>query len=87
MSKIHERAAHFFVDIYNKRDRTANLWMIKRTAYLVGLREWDEDPGIFADVDIDAQERFLCQVELQILMAYGHDYDPNKYQEDSRDEE
>ena len=59
----------------------------KRTAYLEGLREWDEDPGILADVVIDAQERFHRQVELQILMAYGHDYDPTKYREDDEDEE
>ena len=59
----------------------------KRTAYLEGLREWDEDPGILADVVLDAQERFQRQVELQTLMAYGHDYDPNKYQEDDWDEE
>ena len=59
----------------------------KRTAYLEGLREWDEDPGILADVVLDAQERFQRQVELQTLMAYGHDYDPSKYQEDDWDEE
>lgn len=58
----------------------------KRAAYLEGLREWDKDPGILADVVIDAQERFNRQVELQKLMAYGYEYDARMYEEDDYDE-
>lgn len=54
----------------------------KRAAYLEGLREWDKDPGILADVVIDAQERFHRQVELQILRAYGHAFDPKQFEEE-----
>lgn len=54
----------------------------KRAAYLEGLREWDNDPGILADVVIDAQERFHRQVELQILRAYGHAFDPKQFEEE-----
>lgn len=58
----------------------------KRTSYLEGLREWEDDPGILADVVIDAQERFNRQIELQILMAYGHAFDPKRYEEDEFDD-
>ena len=58
----------------------------KRAAYLEGLREWDEDPGILADVVLDAQERFQRQIELQILRAYGYAFDPKRFEEDDFDD-
>lgn len=58
----------------------------KRAAYLDGLREWDEDPGIMADIVLDAQERFQRQIELQILRAYGYAFDPKRFEEDDFDD-
>ena len=46
----------------------------KRTGYLEGIRIWDEDTSILADVVLDAQERFSRQVDLQKLGEYRDVY-------------
>ena len=40
----------------------------RRTGYLEGLRQWDEDRGILMDVCMEAQMRFEAQIALQGLL-------------------
>ena len=44
----------------------------RRTRYLEGLREWDDDPGILTEVVMEAQSRFDAQIQLQNLSEYRH---------------
>lgn len=40
----------------------------RRTGYLEGIRQWDEDRGILMDVCMEAQMRFEAQIALQGLL-------------------
>lgn len=48
----------------------------KRTDYLEGIRQWDQDRSILTDVVLDCQVRFEAQIERQRLREYGEMYDP-----------
>ena len=41
----------------------------RRTGYLDGLRQWDEDRSILMDVCMEAQMRFEAQIALQGLLG------------------
>ena len=41
----------------------------RRTRYLQGLREWDEDPWTLMEVVSESQQRYSAQIELQKLKA------------------
>ena len=46
----------------------------RRTRYLEGLREWDDDPGILTEVVMEAQSRFDAQIQLQNLSENRHKF-------------
>ena len=46
----------------------------RRTRYLEGLREWDDDPGILTEVVMEAQSRFDAQIQLQNLSEHRHNF-------------
>lgn len=46
----------------------------RRTRYLEGLREWDDDPGILTEVVMEAQSRFDAQIQLQNLSEDRHNF-------------
>ena len=49
----------------------------RRTGYLEGLRQWDEDRGILMDVCMEAQMRFEAQIALQgLLECHALNYSP-----------
>jgi hypothetical protein len=48
----------------------------RRTDYLEGIRQWDQDRSILTDIVLDCQARFEAQIELQNLREYGEMYDP-----------
>lgn len=54
----------------------------RRSRYLRGIREWNEDRYELADVVMEAQDRFESQIELQKLRAAGQLYLPTDYTED-----
>lgn len=43
----------------------------RRSFYLEGIRQWDQDSSILSDVVMDCQIRFEAQVELQRLREHG----------------
>lgn len=45
----------------------------RRSRYLKGLREWDEDTSLLAEVILEAQDRFSRQIDLQDLAAHRLD--------------
>ncbi len=47
----------------------------KRTDYLEGIHQWDQDRSILTDVVLDCQVRFESQIERQRLREYGEMYD------------
>ena len=40
----------------------------RRTGYLDGIRQWDEDRSILMDICMEAQMRFEAQIALQGLL-------------------
>ena len=46
----------------------------RRTRYLEGLREWDDDPSILTEVVMEAQSRFDAQIQLQNLSEDRHNF-------------
>ena len=54
----------------------------RRSRYLRGIREWNEDHYELLDVVMEAQDRFEAQVELQKLRAAGQLWLPADYKED-----
>lgn len=46
----------------------------RRTRYLEGLREWDDDPGILTEVVMEAQSRIDAQIQLQNLSEDRHNF-------------
>jgi len=54
----------------------------RRSRYLQGIREWNEDPSILSEVVMEAQSRYDAQIELQKLAEYGQNYLPAGYVED-----
>ena len=46
----------------------------RRTRYLEGLREWDDDPGILTEVVMEAQSRLDAQIQLQNLSEDRHNF-------------
>lgn len=46
----------------------------RRTRYLEGLREWNDDPGILTEVVMEAQSRFDAQIQLQNLSEDRHNF-------------
>lgn len=43
----------------------------RRTDYLEGIRQWDQDRSILTDVVLDCQARFEAQIALQKLREHG----------------
>ena len=54
----------------------------RRTRYLEGLREWDNDSGILAEVVMEAQSRFDAQIQLQKLAEHRQNFLPVGFMED-----
>lgn len=58
----------------------------RRTDYLEGIRQWDQDRSILTDVVLDCQAHFEAQIALQNLREYGEIYDPiNPLEEDEEE--
>ena len=54
----------------------------RRSRYLEGIREWDNDPGILSEVVIEAQSRFDAQIQLQMLAEHRQSFLPVGFMED-----
>ena len=54
----------------------------RRSRYLEGIREWDDDPGILAEVVMEAQSRFDAQIQLQNLAEHRQSFLPVGFMED-----
>ena len=54
----------------------------RRSRYLEGIREWDDDPGILAEVVMEAQSRFDAQIQLQNLVEHRHSFQSIGFMED-----
>ena len=54
----------------------------RRTRYLEGLREWDNDSSILAEVVMEAQSRFDAQIQLQKLAEHRQNFLPVGFMED-----
>ena len=54
----------------------------RRSRYLEGIREWDDDPGILAEVVMEAQSRFDAQIQLQMLAEHRQSFLPVGFMED-----
>ena len=54
----------------------------RRSRYLEGIREWDDDPGILAEVVMEAQSRFDAQIQLQNLAEHRHSFQSIGFMED-----
>ena len=54
----------------------------RRTRYLEGLREWDNDSSILAEVVMEAQSRFDAQIQLQMLAEHRQSFLPVGFMED-----
>ena len=54
----------------------------RRSRYLEGLREWDDDPGILSEVVMEAQSRFDAQIQLQMLAEHRQSFLPVGFMED-----
>lgn len=53
----------------------------RRGRYLEGIREWDDDPGILAEVVMEAQGRFDAQIEYQKLAEHRQNFLPVGFME------
>lgn len=54
----------------------------RRSRYLEGIREWDDDPGILSKVVMEAQSRFDAQIQLQMLAEHRQSFLPVGFLED-----
>ena len=54
----------------------------RRTRYLEGLREWDNDSSVLAEVVMEAQSRFDAQIQLQKLAEHRQNFLPVGFMED-----
>ena len=54
----------------------------RRSRYLEGIREWDDDPGILSEVVMEAQSRFDAQIQLQLLAEHRQNFLPVGFMED-----
>ena len=54
----------------------------RRSRYLEGIREWDDDPGILSEVVMEAQGRFDAQIQLQMLAEHRQSFLPLGFLED-----
>ena len=54
----------------------------RRSRYLEGIREWDNDPGILSEVVMKAQSRFDAQIQLQMLAEHRQSFLPVGFMED-----
>ena len=54
----------------------------RRSRYLEGMREWDNDPGILSEVVMEAQSRFDAQIQLQMLAEHRQSFLPVGFMED-----
>ena len=54
----------------------------RRSRYLEGIREWDNDPGILSEVVMEAQSRFDAQIQLQVLAEHRQSFLPVGFMED-----
>lgn len=54
----------------------------RRSRYLEGIREWDDDPGILSEVVMEAQSRFDAQIQLQNLAEHRQNFLPVGFMED-----
>ena len=54
----------------------------RRTRYLEGLREWDNDSSILAEVVMEAQSRFDAQIQLQKHAEHRQNFLPVGFMED-----
>ena len=54
----------------------------RRSRYLEGIREWDDDPGILGEVVMEAQSRFDAQIQLQNLAEHRHSFQMIGFMED-----
>ena len=54
----------------------------RRSRYLEGIREWNDDPGILSEVVMEAQSRFDAQIQLQMLAEHRQNFLPVGFMED-----
>lgn len=54
----------------------------RRSRYLEGIREWEDDPGILGEVVMEAQSRFDAQIQLQNLAEHRQSFLPVGFMED-----
>ena len=54
----------------------------RRSRYLEGIREWDDDPGILSEVVMEAQSRFDAQIQLQLLAEHRQRFQMIGFMED-----
>ncbi|MBR4290553.1 MAG: Fic family protein [Oscillospiraceae bacterium] len=54
----------------------------RRSRYLEGIREWDDDPGILSEVVMEAQSRFDAQIQLQNLAEHRQSFQMIGFMED-----
>ena len=54
----------------------------RRSRYLEGIREWDDDPGILSEVVMEAQSRFDAQIQLQNLVEHRQSFQMIGFMED-----
>ena len=54
----------------------------RRSRYLDGIREWDDDPSILSEVVMEAQSRFDAQIQLQMLAEHRQSFQMIGFMED-----
>ena len=54
----------------------------RRSRYLEGIREWDDDSSILSEVVMEAQSRFDAQIQLQLLAEHRQSFLPVGFMED-----
>jgi len=54
----------------------------RRSRYLEGLRQWDQNPSILMDVTQECQDRFASEIYNQYLAEIGVNFRPAGYEED-----
>lgn len=54
----------------------------RRSRYLEGIREWDDDSSILSEVVMEAQSRFDAQIQLQMLAEHRQSFLPVGFMED-----
>jgi len=59
----------------------------RRTDYLEGIRQWDQDRSILTDIVLDCQARFEAQIALQRLRESGAMFDPIREEEEENYED